>query len=102
MARTKKNAAVEEVKAAPVVEKEVKTAAVKKAPAKKTVAKKTVAVENVLIQYNGNEVNTSSLLEKAKSEANVDSAKKVDIYVKPEENMVYYVVDDISGSFPLY
>ncbi len=72
--------------------KTTKTAAVKKTAA---------ASENVYIQYNGAELTSAGLIERAKSEAGVKSPKKVDVYVKPEENMVYYVVDTTAGSFSL-
>lgn len=115
MARTKKTtaAAVETVKetAAPVEEKKPvaakKTAAPKtaaKTTASKAAAKKTVAetVENVFIQQNGAEVTAAVLIEKAKADAGIESPKKVDVYVRPEINMVYYVIDgEKFGSFEL-
>ena len=78
---------------------EKKTAA-KKAPAeKKTAAKK--ASENVYVQYQGAEITSADLIAKAKDASGVKSPKIVNVYVKPEENMVYYVVDNNAGSFPL-
>ncbi|MBQ8297112.1 MAG: hypothetical protein IJX77_04950 [Ruminococcus sp.] len=113
MARTKKTeAAVEAVKetiAAPAAE-EVKAEAPKKAPAKKTAAKTTktaskkaaAVVENVVIQQNGNEVTAADLIAKAKEDAGIQSPKKIDVYVRPEINMVYYVIDgEKFGSFEL-
>lgn len=116
MARTKKTtaAAVETVKetaAAPVEEK--KAAAPKKTAAPKAAAKTTAAktaskkaavetVENVFIQQNGAEVTAAALIEKAKADAGIESPKKVDVYVRPEINMVYYVIDgEKFGSFEL-
>ncbi|MCD7810791.1 MAG: DUF6465 family protein [Ruminococcus sp.] len=92
--------------------KEVKDEAVKKAPAKRTTAaKKTTTTkrstaakktaENIVIQQGGAEISTAELVEKAKAESGVKAPKSVNIYVKPEENMVYYVVDDEKGSFSL-
>lgn len=126
MARTKKTtaAAVETVKetaaAAPVEEKktaapveEKKAAAPKKTAASKPAAKTTAAkaaskktvtetVENVFIQQNGAEVTAAVLIEKAKADAGIESPKKVDVYVRPEINMVYYVIDgEKFGSFEL-
>lgn len=82
-----------------------KTAAPKKeTAAKKTTATKTAkaAVANVYIQQNGNEVATETLVEKAKAAEGVKNAKSIDIYVRPEINMVYYVIDgEKFGNFEL-
>ncbi len=80
--------------------KEVEDEAVKKAPAKRATAAKKAA-ENIVIQQGGAEISTAELVEKAKAESGVKVPKSVNIYVKPEENMVYYVVDDKKGSFSL-
>lgn len=115
MPRAKKNAAekvekkveavAEAVVETPVEEKkaEEKKPAAKKTAAKKPAAKKeTVATqENVYVQYQGVELTSAGLIERAKKESGVKSPKKVDVYVKPEENMVYYVVDNNAGGFPL-
>ena len=84
---------------------EVKTVA-KKATAKKPAAKKEAAPkktvsENVYVQYQGVEVTSAGLIERAKKESGVKSPKKVDVYVKPEDNKVYYVVDNNAGQFDL-
>lgn len=122
MARPKRNtaaakAAVESVKAAVAAEpvkaveetaaavtEEKKPAAKKPAAKKTTAAKKPVAPEsNVIVQFGGSEINTDELVEKAKIASGVKSIKKVDVYVKPEENKVYYVVNgDTSGDFDLF
>ena len=95
--------------AAPAEEK--KTAAAKKpaekkaTAAKKPVAKKTAAAEErkVVIQYNGAEVAGTDLVDKAKADAGVKSAKSVVVYVRPEINKVYYVIDDNTfGNFDLF
>jgi cell division protein FtsX len=82
-----------------------KAAPVKTTAAKKTAAKTTKAVStavNVYIQANDGETTAAAIVEKAKAVAGVDSAKKIDVYVKPEENKVYYVIDDdTKGDFPL-
>lgn len=70
-------------------------------PAAKKTASKKASDETVYIQYNGAEVTPSGLIERAKAESGVKSPSKVDVYVKPEENMVYYVVDNNPGSFSL-
>ena len=63
-------------------------------------AKKETA-ETVYIQFNGAEVTSAGLIERAKAESGIKSPSKVDVYVKPEENMVYYVIDNNPGSFSL-
>ncbi len=105
-------AVVEEVKAAEAPAKKApakkaaakttKAAETKKAPAKKTASKKTVASENIYIQQNGSEISTAALLEKAKADAGIEAPKSIDVYVRPEINMVYYVIDgEIFGNFEL-
>lgn len=127
MARPKRNtaaakAAVESVKAAVAAEPvkaveetaaavtEEKKPAAKKPAAKKTAAKKTAAAKKpaapeskVVVQFGGSEVNTDELIEKAKIASEIKSIKKVDVYVKPEVNKVYYVVNgDTFGDFDLF
>lgn len=82
----------ETVKVEPVKE-EVKAEPAKatKAPAKKSAVKTS---ENVYIQYYGKEFSVAELLENAKKDSGVKSPKNVNIYVKLEDNAVYYVVDD--------
>lgn len=113
MADTTKKAAEAkaEEKAAPAAEKKTtaakkpaakKAAAPKKAAEKKTTAaKKTAASENVYVEYLGAQITSQDLIKKAKSASGVKSPKVVNVYVKPEDNMVYYVVDNNAGSFPL-
>ncbi len=124
-AETKAVKAAETVaEAAPVVEeaKEVKKPTAKKPAAKKTAAKvapkadeakaekkpaakKTTAktASSVYIQLDGAEVTSDALVEKAKAHSGVKSAKKIDVYVRPEINMVYYVIDgETFGNFELF
>ena len=91
---------VKEVKTEAVVTepvKEVKTevkaesAKTTKSPAKKSAVKTS---ENVYIQYYGKEFSVAELLEDAKKDSGVKSPKNINIYVKLEDNAVYYVVDD--------
>ena len=123
MARTKKETAAKAAEtvvetAAPVVEdvkveEAPKKAAPKKAAAKTTAAKKTTAktaakktaavTENVYIQQNGSEITSAALIEKAKADSGVKSPKSIDVYVRPEINMVYYVIDgETFGNFELF
>ena len=90
--------------AAPAEEKKpaAKKAAEKKPVAeKKPAAKKVEVSENVYVQYMGIEITSADLIAKAKKESGVKSPKTVNVYVKPEENKVYYVVDNNAGSFDL-
>jgi len=99
MAATKKTekAAEAEVKAVAAPAEEKKTAA-KKPAAKKAAAPKKAAA-TVYVQYLGAEITTEALVEKAVVDSGIASAKKIDVYVKPEENKVYYVIDGKEGSF---
>lgn len=110
----------EEVKAAPVkaekketVKKEVakkpaaKKAAVKKETVKKEPAKK-AAKAFVTLEYKGNSYTEESLIQSAKDVwvydlgKDLKDFKTVELYVKPEENTVYYVINkEITGGFAL-
>lgn len=95
--------------AAPVAEKKaveekketVKKAPAKKAAAKKAPAKKVVAKESLHIQWAGKEYSQEDLVKLAKAAykaaGNKDAAEKIDLYVKPEENAVYYVINGNEG-----
>lgn len=100
-----------EVKAAPAVEKKPaakaapaaeKKPAAKKAPAK-TAAKKVAAKKElqpeVYVQYAGQEFLTNDIVEKVKETYTaeghrVSSIKSLQVYVKPEENAAYYVINE--------
>jgi hypothetical protein len=109
-----KAAATAEEKKAPAKKAAAKKTAAKKPAAKtaekkpaaktaekKTAAKKTAVSENVFLQYLGSEITSADLIAKAKKASGVKSPKTVNVYVKPEENKVYYVVDNNAGSFDL-
>lgn len=107
-----------------VVKKEaVKKEAVKKEPTKKTVAKKSTVSkstvskadtvkkeevmgtgkEEIFIQTSSNEMCLEAIIEKVKkayvAEGNVETKDdQIRIYIKPEENMVYYVVNNSYAS----
>lgn len=110
--------AVEEPKAEEVKKEEVKKEAVKKAPAKKAPAKKAPAkkaeekpvekvVEEVYVQFGSMEVVTKDVLERAKqayvAEGHRESSiKSIRLYIKPEEHMAYYVINDkVAGGVTL-
>ena len=103
----------EEVKeTAKTVEKTVEKAVKKAAPAAKkaatatkkaaTAAKKTIAkpTEEVYLEFGGKSVSVSEIVENVKKAFKADnkkaSVKKVQVYIKPETNEAYYVVNDIA------
>lgn len=78
----------------------------KKAPAKKGEAK-TEKIEEIYLQFHGQEIFTKEILERAKqayvSEGHRESSiKSIRLYIKPEENMAYYVINEkIAGGVTL-
>ena len=76
---------------------------VKKPAAKKPAAKKTAVESKVVIQANGSEATAEDLVNKAIASADVKTVKKVDVYVRPDINKVYYVINgDVLGEFDLF
>ena len=78
----------------------------KKTTAKKETVKKEAAKASVHVQFNGKSYETEDFVNIAKDIWKYDLKKKagdfktVDIYVKPEENMAYYVINgEVDGSF---
>ena len=99
--------------AAKVEKKETKTVA-KKAPAKKAAAPKKEAAPkaevktNIVLQYGDRAVSYADLVQNAKNKFQYDmggdaeAVKKINLYVKPEENKVYFVMDNkVQGSYDL-
>ena len=84
-----------------------KTAAEKKTAAKTTKASAKKAVkEKLYVQFAGKSYTTDELVKIAKDvwrydlKRKVGDFKSVELYVKPEENIVYYVINgDVTGSF---
>ncbi len=96
----------EKVKAAArkVADKTAKAAEKKQVAKKKTVAKAPKTA--VILQYSGKEVVYTDLIKKAtqlSKKALKKDLKDVKIYVKPEENMAYYVANNGEqiGSFEI-
>lgn len=92
------------VKAAekPAVEK----TAARKAPVKKTPAKKAELKSSICVQFGGKSYSQDDLIKIARDvwkydlKQKVGSLESVELYVKPEENMVYYVMNkEFTGSF---
>lgn len=95
----------EEVKAEEVkaeVKEEAKKAPAKKEPAKKATPVKAAKAEiktALYVQFAGNEVTEADIIDKVKAayvaEGHKESAiKEINLYVKPEEYAVYYVIND--------
>ena len=83
-----------------------KTTAVKKAVAEKNTASKEAIKQTVSVQFSGKSYSTEDLVKIAKDvwvydlDGKEKDFKSVDLYVKPEENTVYYVMNkDFMGSF---
>ena len=106
---TKKATAKKATATKAVAEKAVEVKETKKAPAKKaTTAKAAVKKEEVTVEFAGKAYTTEQLVQIAKDVWKYDLGRKatefktVKIYVKPEENQAYYVVnDEVTGSFSL-
>jgi len=84
---------------------EPKKETVKRAPAKKTVKKPAVKkkevekVEEIYVQFQAMEFTTKDVMDKAKqafvAEGHRESSiKSIRLYIKPEESMAYYVIND--------
>lgn len=89
-----------------------KAAAPKKAAAKKETApkaaapKKAVVKESVCLQFSDKSYTTEDLVKIAKDvwvydlNRKIDDFKSVDLYVKPEEGLTYYVINgEVTGNF---
>ena len=71
----------------------------KKAPAKKATPAKAEFKTALYVQFAGNEVTEADIIDKVKAayvaEGHKESAiKEINLYVKPEEYAVYYVIND--------
>ena len=115
--KTEIKTAVKEAEKAPVAKAEVKAPvkaeakkpAAKKAPAKKPAAKKAELKSEISVQFGGKSYSQEDLLKIAKDVWKYDLKQKaadltsVELYVKPEESMVYYVMNkETTGSFYIY
>ena len=98
----------DEVVAAPtkVEEKAQKAAPEKKAPVKKATAKKAEVKSSLYVQFAGKSYAQEDFMKMAKDVWKYDLKQKasalasVELYVKPEESMVYYVMNkEFTGSF---
>ena len=102
-AAAKKTTAKKTAAANKTTTKTTTKAATKKAPAKKTAVKETLS-----LQFAGKSYTTEDLVKIAKDvwkydlKQKVGDFKSVELYVKPEENAVYYVINgDVTGKFDI-
>lgn len=74
---------------------------------KKPVVKAAEKVEEIYVQFSGQELLTKEVLERAKqayiAEGHRESSiKSIRLYIKPEEHMAYYVINEkIAGGVPV-
>lgn len=68
----------------------------------------TEAKVSVMLQYAGKDISYDELVQNAKNKfqydmgGDADAVKKINLYVKPDENRVYFVIDDnIEGDYLL-
>lgn len=85
-----------------------KKTAEKKLPVKKAPAKKTAVKETVYLQYLGKEIDKDEVIKKVKEvwtktlKNKISDISTITIYLKPEENAAYYVVNgEVTGSLEL-
>lgn len=100
---TVKEAAKKVEEVAADTKKAVKTTATNTAT--KTAAKKTAVKETVYLQYMGKEISKEELMKQVKEiwtkqlKNKAGDMKSVTLYLKPEENRAYYVINgDVTGS----
>lgn len=105
-APAKKTAAAKKEPAKKEVAPKKETAPKKEAAAKKAPAKKAAVKETVNFQFRGKSYTPDDLLKSCKDVWKYDlggkeeDLKTIELYVKPEENTTYYVINgDITGSF---
>lgn len=114
-AQAPKTVAKAEAKAAPAKKVAEKKAPAKKAAPKKTAAKKPAAKKapakkaepktNVVVEFYGRQIIAKDVVaacEAAYKAENKEAVKSIDVYVKPEDNAAYYVVNaKVSGKVDL-
>lgn len=101
-AKTEKAAAKTAEKVAETKEKAAKTVA------KRTTTRKTAVKETVYLQYLGKEIDKEELVNQVKElwtgelGRKASELKTLTLYLKPEENAAYYVInDDVTGKLAL-
>ncbi|MDR2546009.1 MAG: DUF6465 family protein [Lachnospiraceae bacterium] len=107
-ATTAKATAAKTTAAKATTKKATATKATAKASAKKPATAKKPASEMVKIEFNNKSYTQAELVKSAKEVWKHDIGKKagelksIELYVKPDEEKVYYVFNnDVTGSFPI-
>ncbi len=83
--------------------KEAKTdkeAPAKKEPVAAEAPKAAAPSVHIELQYAGKNISYDELIDRAKNESGSDGSD-ISIYIKPEEDRVYYVVNGVPGSFEI-
>lgn len=100
--------AIKQEPAKAAAQKEPAKAAAQKATAKKAPAKKQEIKETVYLQFLGKELNKEDIIKKVKEnwtkvlKNKVGDIKSITLYLKPEENAAYFVINgEITGSVDL-
>lgn len=96
---TTKTAAVQKTVKAEPVKAAAKAPAAEKPAAKKTSAKKDIKVK-AIVEYYGKQVEEKEIIASVKkawtkSGRKVGEIKSIDLYIKPEEGAVYYVINGV-------
>ncbi|QDW73466.1 hypothetical protein FND36_05040 [Lachnospiraceae bacterium KGMB03038] len=96
---TQQKAAKAEPAKTSTTEKAAKTTTAKKTAAKRTSAKKDIKVK-AIVEYYGKQVEEKDMIASVKkawtkSGRKVGEIKTIDLYIKPEEGAVYYVINGI-------
>lgn len=102
-----------ETKPVAVAKKPVKAVAAKKSAAKKETAPKAAKTaksapsQKVVLQVDGRELDVENIADRVKEAYAAEghptsSIKDMAIYIKPEEGMVYYVIDGYASGISLY
>ena len=101
-------AAAQREPAKAAAQKEPAKTAAQKATAKKAPAKKQEIKETVYLQFLGKELNKEDIIKKVKEnwtkvlKNKVGDIKSITLYLKPEENAAYFVINgEITGSVDL-
>jgi hypothetical protein len=87
--------------------KEAKAATTEEKPKRTYTRRNTQASQNVTLQFDGRDVSLNNLIDRVKAayvaEGHKESSiKNVEVYVKPSENMAYYVIDGYASGINLY
>ena len=103
-----KTAAKKTVKTAAAKKTTTKTAAKKEVAAKPAKTTKAAASQKIILQMSGrDELSVESIINRVKEAYVAEghsaaSIKNVEVYIKPEEGMAYYVIDDYASGISLY